>query len=256
MNNSEIKRFSKLKNKKFRDAEGLFIVEGLHSVNEIIHSKYYSNKIRHILISDKFGYDFDIPNNLKNKTEIISDIKLRKLCDTVTPQGIICIAEKNSSAETTRPGKITVILDGINDPGNMGTIIRTCYFFGIETIYLSYNCTDIFNQKVIRATQGAIFNISILTIANLKNKIIDLINKEYKIILTIPDALTELGSIQLDKMNDYCIVFGNEAKGISDDIKNIKGVEKVSIKKFSNCESLNVSVSAGIFLHQICSKIM
>lgn len=239
VNNNYIKDLIKLKQKKYRDINKLFIVEGYNIIKE---AKDYLNTI---LISDKKKIS-EIKDNYKNIDIIlVTDEIINKLSSTQTPQGIIGICKYK---EVSNIKGNVVMLDGLQDPGNIGTIIRTAIAFGYNNIVLSEDSVDIYNDKVIRATQGAIFKINIIR-TNLLKLIEELKKDNYNIIGT------SLGdkSIDLDKLHvkaKHILILGNEGNGISKEVLNVTDVN-VFIPIDRQMESLNVGVAAGIMMYYL-----
>lgn len=246
--NNDYRKFLTLKQKKFRDEYGLFIVEGEHLALELIKSKKYFDNIECVLIRNDFENDLLI-SKFKQKSVFHLERKLfDKLSDTKNPQGIIIIV-KITDDEINYSSDIIVGLDSINDPGNLGTILRTCYWFNINKVVIGNDSCDLYNTKTVRSTQGALFHLNIIKNINLKNYILKLIDLDYEIIVT-DLAGKNLNGIKFSKSKKYFIIFGNEANGISDEILNMKGITKLKINSYSDCESLNVAVSAGIILNE------
>lgn len=239
VNNNYIKDLIKLKQKKYRDINKLFIVEGYNIIKE---AKDYLNTI---LISDKKKIS-EIKDDYKNIDIIlVTDEIINKLSSTQTPQGIIGICKYK---EVSNIKGNVVMLDGLQDPGNIGTIIRTAIAFGYNNIVLSEDSVDIYNDKVIRATQGAIFKINIIR-TNLLKLIEELKKDNYNIIGT------SLGdkSIDLDKLQvkaKHILILGNEGNGISKEVLNATDVN-VFIPIDRQMESLNVGVAAGIMMYYL-----
>ena len=231
--NSKIKEIKKLYTKKYRDESNLFIVEGEHLVEEA--SK--NNMLEEVLILD--GYDYLYPN--KNYVSL-NVMKYISELDSVPK--VIGICKKMNEKEL---GKRILVLDEIQDPGNLGTIIRSSVAFNVDTIVLSQNSVDIYNPKVIRATQGMIFNINIVT-RNLESFISELKNKEYKIYGTRVDNGKNVKNIE--KIEKTCIIMGNEGKGVSKSILDMCD-EYIYIDMNASCESLNVAVATSIILYEL-----
>jgi RNA methyltransferase, TrmH family len=145
---------------------------------------------------------------------------------------------------------LIIALDGINDPGNLGTIIRTAYWFGVNTIILGKGSTDPYNSKVLRSSQGAVFHINITEDVSLAEELRKLQEERYSVYLFTLNAEESLSQIvQSGKSDKSVLVFGSEAHGISEEI--MKGdYKKVKVKGYSDCESLNVAVTCGIALYE------
>ncbi|HMS33516.1 MAG TPA: RNA methyltransferase [Ignavibacteria bacterium] len=255
MTGNELKYFSKLKQKKYRELESKFLIEGEHLISECFRSKIYRPNLKKIIIREDYSND-SMLNNLQGGSSDIEIISLternfNQLSDTVNPQGIIGVVEKSVSEFTHSPysKKFVVALDSVNDPGNLGTIIRTCYWFGIDEILIGADSADLYNSKVIRSSQGALFHVNIREKSDLINKLKLFYDAEYSIILTDVKANKYLDEIIPESEKKYLIVFGNEANGIRNEILENKNYDKIKIRDFSECESLNISVSAGIVLN-------
>ena len=159
---SEIKFIRSLHQKKFREAENSFIAEGVKVVEELLLSEINISKI---FSTNKYAEQIERSNrNLKNKIVIVSDDELKKISALTTPNQVLAVAEIpdskiNFDGMTT---SLTLALDGVSDPGNLGTIIRTAHWFGIENIICSENCVDAFNPKVVQAAMGSLFFVNVV----------------------------------------------------------------------------------------------
>ena len=252
MTNNEFKFYIKLKQKKFREYDKLFLIEGIHLVNECIKSDRF--KIKKIIVRKDFDLNkIDKVDKYKNVIDNITDNLFDKISDTENSQGIIAVTGmiENTGDIYVKKEQIILALEKINDPGNLGTILRTCWWFGIHSVIISENSADVYNPKVIRASQGAIFNLNIYKSNNLFNELSLLEKLKYNIVLTELDAECELHEMKFKKARNYIIVFGNEANGISPKLKEINSFSRIKINSFSNCESLNVASAAAIVLYEI-----
>lgn len=233
LNNPYIKNLFKLHNKKRREETGRFLIEGYHLVNEAIDSK----RIIEVLIVDENDIIDGVNNIIVNK-EIIN-----KLAKTKNPQNIIGVCEIQNQIKLT--GNKFLILDNINDPGNLGTLIRTSLGFNIDQIILGEDCVDLYNEKVIRATQGALFKIPIS-----KTNLIDVIPILKKqgifIVGTSLNHSNNLHDVFIGEK--YAIILGNEANGIKEDILKLTDVN-VKIEINNKLESLNVAVAGAILMY-------
>lgn len=250
MTAEDLKDIAKLKQKKFRDESGQFLIEGVHLIEECIKSKYYKRNIIKAVLRNDFK-DERLLGRLRHlETGYVTSKDFNKISETENPQGIIAVVGK---ADNLPPheGNIICALDNISDPGNLGTILRTCWWFGVENVITGKDSVEVFNSKVIRASQGAVFNILIKEKVNLKEELIKLSTEGYKILLTDLSARNSINNIKIEKDIKYVIVFGNEANGISKEIKEIPEFEKIKIDSYTKCESLNVASSAAIILHEI-----
>lgn len=235
IDNKKIKDLKRLNTKKFRDKTNSFLVEGEHLVLEA----YKTGFLKELILEQ----DRLFPLNVK--TSYITNNVLNYITNLETPQDVIGICNKNNSNEIK--GNHILILDNIQDPGNLGTIIRSAVAFNVDTIVLSPNCVDIYNSKVVRASQGLIFHINVV-IADLKNVISLLKGKKFKIMGTKVTHGKSLKSIE--KVEKFAIIMGNEGNGVSEDILDICD-EYLYIDMNHNCESLNVGVATSIILYEL-----
>ena len=227
INNEYIKEISKLNEKKYRDKSNKYLIEGLHLVTEAL--KY--DIIDTIIIREDFSYETDI------KHIIVSNEVMKKLSDNPSIPKIMAIVYKK---ESTISGNKILLLDRLQDPGNLGTIIRSAVAFNFDTIILSNDTVDLYNSKVLRSTQGMLFNINILR-QDLTSVINELKNNNYTIYGTKVDNGNDVKKI--NNTNKFALIIGNEGTGISDNI--LKQCDKyLYIKMNNNCESLNAGVAA------------
>jgi len=254
LNNEDLKYYSKLKLKKFRDENKQFLIEGMHLLDECGKSKYYKKNIVKILLRNDFTNDRLLNRFRHIETEFISAKEFAKLSDTENSQGIIGVVNFAFNIPE-HSGDIMIALDNLNDPGNLGTILRTAWWFGVENILIGKDSVEMFNSKVIRASQGAIFNLQIKEKLNLKNELDRLKESGYEILLTDLAAKESLDNTKFEKDGKYVLVFGNEANGISKEISNSPNFGKIKIKSYSSCESLNVASSAAIILYELTGQM-
>ena len=237
INNEYIKEISKLNEKKYRDKSNKYLIEGLHLVTEAL--KY--DIIDTIIIREDFSYETDI------KHIIVSNEVMKKLSDNPSIPKIMAIVYKK---ESTISGNKILLLDRLQDPGNLGTIIRSAVAFNFDTIILSNDTVDLYNSKVLRSTQGMLFNINILR-QDLTNVINELKKNNYTIYGTKVDNGNDVKEI--NNTNKFALIIGNEGTGISDNI--LKQCDKyLYIKMNNNCESLNAGVAASILMYEMGNK--
>lgn len=243
--NETIKYFISLNDKKTRMNAKRFIVEGYHLVNEA--SK--TNLLEAIISTDE--KELKKINNVKRY--LVNDAIINKIATTKNPQNILGIVKMLDHNITNlvpiiKENKTKLImLDDVNDPGNLGTIIRTAAGLGYDGIIMSPNTVDLYNEKVIRSTQGVMFKIPIIK-ANLQ-EVIKLLKKEK--VFCIGTALTNAKDVKhITKKDKFAICLGNEAKGISKEVLDNMD-ENVRIAMKNDVESLNVSIAAGIIMYEL-----
>ena len=249
--NDLVKKLIGLREKKIRDINNEFVVEGKKFIDEI--SCYV--KMKKLILAERC---FDL--YFKDKKFICDDIFIleNKLFDKVSEvknsQGIMAVFEKKNLSLDDLLKKISlkkyllVALEKINDPGNLGNIIRSCVAFGVDGLIISRGSVDLYNAKVLRATAGNIFKIDICDDCDLNLSLDKLKNDGAKIFAT--DLMAEKNIYDVDFKFKCVIIFGNEANGISKEIL-CKSDEKIKIRMKKNIESLNISVAAGILLNKI-----
>ena len=253
MTNNELKYYENLKRKKYRDSEDLLLIEGIHLIEECLKSKYYSQSLNKLIIRNGFiNNEFlkiiqAVPGNIE--IVYLEKNKFKKLSETVNTQGIIGVVQKTPLKRKSKRKNLIVALDCINDPGNLGTIIRTCYWFDVDEILISQQSAELFNSKVVRATQGAMFNIIIKENQDLSKELNKLSTEGYQIYLADSNEKKLLSDLKFENKEHAVFVFGNEAHGISKELIRLKNFNTIRIRRNTQCESLNVGVSVGIFLN-------
>lgn len=250
ISNSIQKEVKALHRRKSRDEKKLFFIEGLRFVNEALSENI---DIKYIVISETFKRENDVSQLLNSGVNIYlaSDKIIKELSDTDTPQGIIGVIPylqfENKTSEK-QGHKTYVVLDAIQDPGNMGTIIRTSDAVNVDRIVLSKGCVDIYNPKVLRATMGSIFRVSITRVEDLKDYIIGLKHQNFEVLAAHLKGTENY--FHVDLTGNTAIVIGNEANGICDEV-SLACDKLVKIPMLGNIESLNAGVSASIILYEI-----
>ena len=248
----ELKYYSSLNKLKYRKIEQKFIVEGIKLVDEAINSNYDCEVI---IASDSFAETHsDILKKYKHNTiiQIIPDIDFSTIADTKTPQGIIAIMGIPLQRFIDETGARTIVaLENISDPGNVGTIIRTCDWFGIKDVIISSNSVDIYNPKVIRSTMGSLFHVNIHISENIIGTLKTL-QKNGKLILCADMNGESIYSITKD--NSSVLVFSNEANGPTERLSEIAD-SIISIPKFGDAESLNVATAAAVVISEFVKPV-
>lgn len=229
VNNEKIKKYAKLNEKKYRDLEGLFIVEGSHLIEEAIKKG---------VLVESFSIDGSIGT-------MVSESVMRKLSSLKSVPNELGIVKKIDNFKIQ--GNI-LVLDGIQDPGNLGTIIRSAVAFDIDTIVASNDTVDLYNPKTIRSSEGMIFNINYV-VGDLNEILSSLDN--YVIYTT--NVFDGESVDTVNKGKNYAIIMGNEGNGVKDSISKFAN-KRLYIPISSKCESLNVAIATSIILYELAKK--
>lgn len=246
LTNNELKLIGSLQNKKFRDINNLYVIEGEHLIDEYLKSDLPNENVKYIIARNDYQ-NYDLEERVTGfNIHTLNRAKFDKLCDTKSPQGILAVIEKKV-IYSNEGNRFVVALENINDPGNLGTILRTCYWFGVDKVLISENSADIYNPKTIRSTQGALFHLCIETDADLKTKLKGFSKSGFDVFVTSLDGKPLSSEVKTDKC---VLVFGNEANGVSYGIQENKDYKQIKIESYTECESLNVAVSAGILISE------
>ncbi len=247
--NSIIKEVKKLKERKYRREENKFLVEGFRFVSEALDSDF--NVLQIFLCDnslDKYK-SFHINDRVKRDTKVylLKENVFKTISSTDTPQGIIAVVD-NKSLKISDINGFYVLVDKIQDPGNMGTIIRTAHAAGALGIIITKGTVDIYNEKTLRATMGSIFHVPILEDNNFEI-VNSLINKGFKILASSLQSDKNFYQLPL-RHSKVIICIGNEGNGISDEIYNIAH-ETFKIPMPGGAESLNAGVAASIVMFEV-----
>lgn len=247
--NSLIKHIKRLKEKKYRDEYGEYVVEGLKLIKEAIQENV---DVKHIVVCDGCDNSEIIESHLKYEMARLDFIYVpqnifRMISDVENPQGILAVIGKPSKEiDIDINEDIILALDDIQDPGNLGTILRTADSVGLKQILVSKGTADAYNPKVVRSTMGAIFRVKVIECDSLKNDLKNLQNNGYNVMTTSLKAKKSIYEVDYKKK---VIVIGNEANGVSKDIINLAD-EKVIIPMLGKTESLNASIATGVILYE------
>ena len=218
--NEFIKHIKKLKDKKYRDISNEYIIEGIKLIQEAIQEKA---KIKQIIICEDCEKAEAIPKELmyeiaKYECIYVTAKVFETITNVIAPQGIIAIIEKQTqNTEIKYDEDIILILDDIQDPGNLGTILRTADSIGLTQIIITKGTADAYNPKVVRSTMGAIFRIKIIESENLTKTIKEIKKHKYETIVTTLETQNSIYNINYNKK---AIIIGNEANGVSKQIQN------------------------------------
>jgi TrmH family RNA methyltransferase len=233
---NQIKLITSLQQKKYRNQEQLFIAEGIKVVQELLNSNFE--------LQDLFTTKKDFLTVSKNKVHAISEVELKKISALTTPNTCLAVFKIPKAKEIIEKGLI-VALDDVRDPGNLGTIIRLCDWFGIETLFCSEESVDVYNPKVVQATMGSISRVNVVY-GNLE---VFLSQTKLPVFGTFMDGK----NIYQEKLpKKGIIIMGNEANGISSAVEKLVS-ERIAIPRFGNLqvtESLNVATATAIILSE------
>ncbi len=244
-NKTHTKYIQSLHHKKFRDENGVFIAEGPKLVADLLDSREFACQQLFAL------HDWIISNEkmLQQHSGIekftVKDFELEKISLLTAPNNVLAVFKKKVEAiPLNSKGKITLVLDTIQDPGNLGTIIRTADWFGIENIICSPACADMYNPKVVQSTMGSLARLNMFY-----TSLVEWL-QENNGIKKYAAALNGKNINNIKTIQEGIIIIGNEGKGISDAVMNLVD-EKITIPKTGEAESLNAAVATGIILARL-----
>lgn len=230
--NKIIKEINSLKLRKNRDKLGFFLLEGERLINEA------QDSINYVVASE--SYKGDIKSDY-----VVSDSMFQKISDTVNPQGILAVCNiKKHTFTNNAQNPLYILLENIQDPGNMGTIIRTADAAGADGIFLSKGCVDIYNPKVVRSTMGSIFHLPIYTDVDLMELL-----SEINVTSIAAHLKGTKTPYDIDMKKGAAIIIGNEGNGISDELSK-KADNLVKIPMPGKAESMNAGVAAAIMIYE------
>lgn len=232
--NQRVKDWVKLHEKKHRDQSGLFLVEGEHLIQEAITSK----RLECLIIEKGKSYSFVFDQEIIE----VSTAVLAKLSQSKSGRNCMGVV-RMEAVETSVQNKV-IFLDGVQDPGNLGALLRSALAFGFDKVYLSKDCVDVYNDKVIRSTQGAMFHLAIER-CDLLEAAQQLKEEGFEIFVTNLQAAKQLSETTTPKK--LALVFGNEGQGVRKEL--ITMATQNIIVEMATFESLNVAVAAGICMH-------
>lgn len=232
--NDRIKCFRKLRETKYIKEYKEFIVEGEHLVEEAIKNGY----AKEIILLDGKDYNTNL-NKIYVSDNVLKSISLLK-----TPQYVMALCNVIDNKEIK--GSRLLLLDNISDPGNLGTIIRSSVAFNIDTIILSDDSVNLYNDKVVRSSEGMIFNTNIITM-NLSDAIKEIKSRGIKVYGT--DLKGSKYLHEFNKPSSFALIVGNEGMGMKKEILDLCD-ENIKIEMNNNCESLNVGVATSIILYE------
>lgn len=238
LKNQKVAAWKALKDRKGRRESGCFLVEGRKMVEEALKSAF---DVEAVLVQE--GVSF--PDGLTMPVYELPAHVLAAVCDTKTPQGIAAVVRMK---EQSALGKHIVVLDGVQDPGNVGTIIRTADAAGLDGVLLSNQCADVFSPKVLRATMGSIFRMNLRTTDDLPGELTKLREKGYSILSSQLDGTP---FYEREKVAEqFALIIGNEGNGVSEQVQQT-ATHRVRLPMRGGAESLNAAIAAAIMMYEL-----
>ena len=235
--NEKVKKFRKLQSKKYREQYNQYLVEGEH----LVYEAYKRGVLQELLLVEGRDVILPVPYNYYSKAV------MNKISSMDNPPTVMGLCNKYESDEIK--GDRILILDGIQDPGNMGTIIRSAVAFNIDTIILTENTVDLYNSKVLRATQGMFYHINIVEIAGLE--VMDILkNMNIPVYGTNVCDGIDARCLSSEEKEKFALVMGNEGNGVRDEMSELC-TKNLYIRMNKNAESLNVGIAASILMYEL-----
>ena len=240
-----IKYIQSLQHKKFRDEYNCFVAEGPKVVRELLLSSAFNCKAIYALKEWADNIDAETKNAASLKLEIIDEIALSRIAAYTTPNQVVAVFEKKAAKpEFEVKQHITLVLDGIQDPGDLGTIIRTADWFGIQNIVCAAHTADMYNSKVVQSTMASLGRVNLIYTDIAKWL------KDHQSVTILATTLEGKPVHSLEKLREAIVIIGNEANGISDNVLKLSN-EKITIQGYGQAESLNAAVATGIILFSL-----
>lgn len=238
LKNPKVAAWKALKDRKVRRESGCFLVEGRKMVEEALASAF---DVETVLVQE----GMELPDGLSMPVYELPAHVLAAVCDTKTPQGIAAVVRMK---EQSALGKHIVVLDGVQDPGNVGTIIRTADAAGLDGVLLSNQCADVFSPKVLRATMGSIFRMNLRTTDDLPGELTKLREKGYSILSSQLDGTP---FYEREKVAEqFALIIGNEGNGVSEQVQQT-ATHRVRLPMRGGAESLNAAIAAAIMMYEL-----
>lgn len=238
LRNPKVAAWKAIKDRKGRRESGCFLVEGRKMVEEALASAF---DVETVLVQE----GMELPDGLTMPVYELPAHVLAAVCDTKTPQGIAAVVRMK---EQSALGKHIVVLDGVQDPGNVGTIIRTADAAGLDGVLLSNQCADVFSPKVLRATMGSIFRMNLRTTDDLPGELTKLREKGYSILSSQLDGTP---FYEREKVAErFALIIGNEGNGVSEQVQQT-ATHQVRLPMRGGAESLNAAIAAAIMMYEL-----
>ena len=244
LHNQKVVFWRSLNEKKGRDSTGLFLVEGTKMVSEALKSAF---TVETILIRDDYTPSFSVPEEIPGFR--MPGNVFNSVCSAKTPQGIAAVVRIRTIHSS---GSRLIALDGLQDPGNVGTVIRTADAAGFDSVFVSPDCADVFSPKVLRATMGSIFHIGVELTDSLSDLLSQYRNDGYSVISSQLDGDPFYSRNPVDP--PFVLIVGNEGNGISDAVK-AQATHRYRLPMRGEAESLNVAVAAGIMMYELTKSL-
>ncbi|WP_077214189.1 TrmH family RNA methyltransferase [Bacillus dakarensis] len=237
--NPQVKQWKKLLTKKERDKTGTFLIEGFHLVEEALAA----NKVLDLIISEESEMPQRWDFGSTPVTTVTNEI-IKELSDTETPQGIFAVCEGEKSDITNIEGKSFLLIDSVQDPGNLGTMIRTADAAGIDAVIVGHGSVDIYNPKVLRSGQGSHFHLPVI-----RGDLFQWIETLQKLNIPVYGTALENGQSykEISPSSQFALLVGNEGEGVNKEMLAVTN-GNLYIPILGKSESLNVAVAAGILL--------
>ena len=240
LKNPKVLTWKSLKDRKGRRETGCFLVEGRKMVEEALQSSF---PVDALLMDDSRLGEWPLPADVP--VYAMPAHVLSAVCDTKTPQGIAAVVR---ITEQTAPGRRVVVMDGVQDPGNVGTIIRTADAAGLDGVILSAQCADVFSPKVLRATMGSIFRMNIRTTDHLPPLLEEMKQQGFSVISSQLDG--EPFYERSPVGDQFALVIGSEGNGVTPEVQ-AAATHRVKLPMRGGAESLNAAVAAGIMMYEL-----
>ena len=240
LKNQKILAWRSLKDKKGREEQQAFLVEGVRMVREALSSSF---TVKALLLREDFDTSFSVPDGIPSY--LLPDHVFRSVCDTKTPQGVAAVLELRTQPVS---GNRLLALDGVQDPGNVGTIIRTADAAGFDGVLLSPDCADLFSPKVLRSTMGSVFRLGFSFPPSMPEALEKLKSEGFSILSSQLDG--DPFYDRKDVSSSFVLIIGNEGNGISDPVKAV-ATHRLRLPMRGGAESLNAAVAAGIMMYDL-----
>lgn len=243
--NKLIKLALKLKRKKYREEENLFLAEGIR----FVESAMENSAVNYILYSEKIystnGHERILNDSIDSY--IVDEQVIKDICDTENPQGVVAVCKKVDYVIDDILKDLIVILDEVQDPGNLGTIIRTCDAAGVDGIVILKGTVDVYNPKVLRSTMGSIFNIPIVFVDKLSDISNAFLEGGYNILASSLEGSKPL--YEYDFSAKTAVILGNEANGVKEENMNM-ATHRILVPMEGQAESLNVGIANSVIVYE------